>query len=60
MFFDFKKNKEAAENIASQLTDEAKPVFMKNFYNATRDYKKNYYLVELVVDNNFSPDFSAS
>lgn len=60
MFCDFKKNKQKAEFAASQFNGEAERIFMENFEAVTRDYDKNYDLVELVVSNNFPPDISAN
>lgn len=59
-FIDCKKDRRIALAYASNLTGEAKDLFMKNFDEVTRNYEQNYNLIELVVSNNFPSDLSAN
>jgi hypothetical protein len=60
-FFDLNRDRQKASQIAKKLfTDETAKTFMKNFEEVTKNYKRHYKLVELVVDSNFPPTPSAN
>lgn len=60
MFIDLKKDRQRALFAASQFNGEAKDLFLKNFEAVTKNYEKNYDLVELVEDKSFPLDISAN
>lgn len=60
MFIDLKKDRQRALFAASKFNGEAKTLFMKNFEAVTKEYNKNYDLVELVVDKSFPPNIIAN
>ena len=60
-FVDCQKNKSHAEMVASHFqSEETRRLFMKVFYEVTKNYKQNYNQVELVLDTSFPPDMSAN
>ncbi|MBX9780201.1 MAG: hypothetical protein K2X26_07635 [Chitinophagaceae bacterium] len=62
MFIDCKKDKNIASEAANRLFSSInhRHIFMKTFYSVTENYKRNYTLIELVKDNNFTPNIIAN
>lgn len=60
MFIDLKKDRKKAFFAASQFNGEAKDLFLKNFEAVTKNYDKNYDLVELIQNKSFPPDIIAN
>ena len=60
MFFDFKKDRRKALAAACQFNGEAKEIFIKNFEAVTKDYQKNYSLVEIVANKHFVPNIGVN
>lgn len=60
MFFDLNRDEEKAKKIATKFEERLRRIFMKNFYEVSKNYKRNYGSVELVEDKGFAPDMSAN
>lgn len=59
-FLDVKNNEQIAKTIATQFEERLRRIFMKNFYELSKNYKKNYDLVSLEVGKGASLNISAN
>jgi hypothetical protein len=53
-FMDLQNDEATAKMIATQYENDLQRIFMKNFYELSNEYKKNYDLVSLEVRPNIS------
>ncbi len=59
-FLDLKNNEQMAKSVATQLEERLRRIFMKNFYELSKSYNKNYDLVSLKVSSGLPSNISAN
>jgi hypothetical protein len=59
-FIDLKNNEQMAKRISTQFEENLRRIFMKNFYELSKNYKKNYDVVSLEVGIDFSTNIATN